>query len=639
MKCDELDALLRHQAQVWINHPDEVIERGHGRPSFWGGSASVPRVQPDCGLAVVTFDGVAPQPDLTYAWFPRAAFDETGGSVATAFARSGQGLVGLLGDRSLERVEAGPSAGCETRLPVGADAGSCGWARPASTAASRPSPSASVGSRRSRRWTGASSLTIRTMVWSSSVRTEAWRPRPPARSGGLDDGDAAGDRPGRRAGLNNDGPAPPVLAKGRNSMRRIGTLAAVLALTAPATAAFAGDVRVMWYSDGVEGAVIEDLLARFMQENPGINVILDNVAYQVVQEQLPIQLEAGQGPDIARVTNLKALADHWLDLTPLLEHPDYWRENFGDRTDWMRPDGSDAITGFMTQLTLTGGFANATLFEQAGIAVPGPTATWDEWAEASGQVAEALALPAGFAIDRSGHRISGPAVSYGANYVGPDGMPAPVDEGTKAFVEQLVQWTEDGTHLKEVWVSAAGSTYRAAAEDFINAQIPFYYSGSWQVANLSTKIGDAFDWVATGSPCGTEACSGLAGGAGLVAIKYTQNPEEVAQVMEYLARQDIVKEFSERTLFLPAHKGVVEAGGLVFVSDDPQVQPALERFVEAAGETAPAADALPPWKWASAYFGALVTRTSQVMAGELSLEDAYARMDQDIADQVAQAQQ
>ena len=64
----------------------------------------------------------------------------------------------------------------------------------------------------------------------------------------------------------------------------------------------------MWYSDGVEGAVIEDLLKRFMADNPGINVILDNVAYQVVQEQLPIQLQAGQGPDIARVTNLKEQA-------------------------------------------------------------------------------------------------------------------------------------------------------------------------------------------------------------------------------------------------------------------------------------------------------------------------------------------
>ena len=411
------------------------------------------------------------------------------------------------------------------------------------------------------------------------------------------------------------------------------------ALMMSGAAAHAGDVRVMWYSDGVEGAVIEDLLNRFMADNPDIHVTLDNVAYQVVQEQLPIQLQAGQGPDIARVTNLKEQAEHWLDLTPYLSDPDYWRDNFADTLDWMRPDGSEAIPGFMTQLTLTGGFANATLFEQAGVEMPGDEATWDEWVDASAEVAKALDLPAAFAIDRSGHRISGPNISYGANYVAEDGKPAPIDEGVRTFVGKLVGWTEEGRMLKEVWVSAAGSTYRAAADDFINAQIPFYYSGSWQVANLSTKIGDAFDWVATGSPCGTEACSGLAGGAALVAIKYTKNPEDVAKVMEYLASEPIVKEFTERTLFLPAHKGIVEKGDLQFVSDDPHVQPALEKFVAASQQIAPAAALLPPWKWANAYYAALVSRTSQVMAGELSLDEAFDRMDQDIADQVTQAGQ
>ncbi len=413
--------------------------------------------------------------------------------------------------------------------------------------------------------------------------------------------------------------------------------AAVLALAA--APALAGEVRVLWYSDGVEGEVIQDLLSRFEAENPEIDVILDNVAYQVIQEQLPIQLASGQGPDIARVTNLKEQAQHWLDLRPYLSDPAYWETNFGDRFDWMREDGSDAIPGFLTQLTLTGGFANATLFEQAGVPLPPEGATWDDWIEASRQVMDSQQLPAAFAIDRSGHRISGPAVSYGANYIGEDGLPAPIDDGTMAFAGKLVEWTEAGLMLPEVWVSAAGTTYRAAADDFINAQIPFYYSGSWQVANLSTKIGDAFDWVAVGSPCGDAGCSGLAGGAALVAIKYTQNPEEVAKVMEYLASEPVVREFSERTLFLPAHAGIVAAGDLQFQSEDLNVQPALERFVSASTETLPAADALPAWKWANAYYGALVTRISQVMAGEITMEEARGLMDEDIADQVAAAQQ
>ena len=249
-------------------------------------------------------------------------------------------------------------------------------------------------------------------------------------------------------------------------MKSIG--AAFAAVLLSSVAAHAGDVRIMWYSDGGEGEVIKDLLSRFSKANPDVNVILDEVSYDVVKEQLPVQLEAGQGPDIARVTNLKAPAQHWLDLRPYLTDAKYWEDNFGAQADWMRPDGSNAITGFMTQLTLTGGFVNKTLFEQAGVEIPGPKATWDDWAAAAKKVADSQKVFA-MAIDRSGHRVSGPNISYGANYIAADGKPAPIDQGAKDFLSRFVKWNEDGTINKDVWVSAAGPTYRSAAEDFIRA--------------------------------------------------------------------------------------------------------------------------------------------------------------------------
>ena len=49
-----------------------------------------------------------------------------------------------------------------------------------------------------------------------------------------------------------------------------------------------------------------------------------------------MQLEAGNGPDIARVTNIKAQAKHWLDLRPHLKDAAYWETNFADYLDWMR---------------------------------------------------------------------------------------------------------------------------------------------------------------------------------------------------------------------------------------------------------------------------------------------------------------
>ena len=412
------------------------------------------------------------------------------------------------------------------------------------------------------------------------------------------------------------------------------SIIAAFALALTTTAASAGDIRIMWYSDGVEGEVMKDLVDRFMKENPGINVTLDNVAYSVIKEQLPVQLEAGNGPDIARVTAIKDLSSHWLDLRPLVKDAKYWDDNFGDKADWMRPDGSDQISGFMTQLTLTGGFANKTLFDQAGVELPGPNATWDDWAAAAKQVADSQQIPFAAAIDRSGHRITAPMLSFGANYIGADGKPAPLDQGGKDFLTKFINWTEEGVFAKDVWVSAAGNTYRAAADDFINGQLAFYYSGSWQVANLATKIGNNFDWVATGSPCGPAACTGMPGGAALVAVKYTKNPTDVATFMDWIAREDIVKEFSERTLFLPAHKGVIDAGGLDFKTDNEQAKQALSTFVEASKATSDTALKLPAWRWADTVYAAIVTRIGQALAGELSTEDAFARIDADIAQKV-----
>ncbi|MNI59891.1 hypothetical protein D3C73_1150740 [compost metagenome] len=188
-------------------------------------------------------------------------------------------------------------------------------------------------------------------------------------------------------------------------------------------------------------------------------------------------------------------------------------------------------------------------------------------------------------------------------------------------------------------MSAAGSTYRAAADDFINGQLAFYYSGSWQVANLATKIGNNFDWVAVGSPCGPAACTGMPGGAALVAVKYTKNQKDVATVMDWFAQEKIVKEFSERTLFLPGHKAVVDKGGLDFKSDNEQAKAALNVFVDATKTTSEAALKLPGWRWSDTVYAAIVTRIGQTLAGELKIDDALTRIDADIAQKVKDAGQ
>jgi len=109
-------------AQIWINHPGEVIHSGYGRPSYWGGSASVPRCQQYRGLALVWFDGQPEQPDFTHAWFPTPVFDEVHHAGQTAAARSGTGALVIRASQPLQLMSEGPTTRCELRQP-----GQCGW--------------------------------------------------------------------------------------------------------------------------------------------------------------------------------------------------------------------------------------------------------------------------------------------------------------------------------------------------------------------------------------------------------------------------------------------------------------------------------------------------------------------------------
>jgi alpha-1,4-digalacturonate transport system substrate-binding protein len=146
------------------------------------------------------------------------------------------------------------------------------------------------------------------------------------------------------------------------------------------------ELRYMCYADANECEVSRELLDRFERANPNIKVVVDKVGFNVVREQLETRLQAGTGPDMARVTNLAGLNRYYLDLAPLVDAK-YWEDNFAQTLNWMRVGPNDkGIYGFLTQLTVTGPFVNKTMFAEAGVAVPGATATWDDWAAAIKQV-------------------------------------------------------------------------------------------------------------------------------------------------------------------------------------------------------------------------------------------------------------
>jgi alpha-1,4-digalacturonate transport system substrate-binding protein len=406
-----------------------------------------------------------------------------------------------------------------------------------------------------------------------------------------------------------------------------------------ASAVQAAELRFACYQDGVECEAWAEQFKTFEAENPGTTVIVDIVPYKSIVESLPLQLASGEGPDLARVTDLGGLAQYMLDVTPYVKDAAYIEENFGKTLAWTRVNGPDdkGIYAILDQQTATGPFANKTLFDQAGVEMPGEGATYEDWAAAARAVAEKTQTPYPMAMDRSGHRFAGPAISYGAKIFDENGEPIVVDDGFRAFAEQFVAWNQDGTMAKEVWAGAGGATYQDAAKEFTNGSLVFYISGSWQIGRFGRDIGDAFDWVAVPAPCGPGGCTGIPGGAGIAGFKHTSAPEEVGKLIDFMTREDVQAAVLARTKNIPAHQGL-QAKGIEYQNATDAEKAALKVFSTSLTKFSPVAFQFQGYKHNRAIMNATVTRITQAIVGELSLDAALERLDADVKEAIAAAQ-
>jgi alpha-1,4-digalacturonate transport system substrate-binding protein len=427
------------------------------------------------------------------------------------------------------------------------------------------------------------------------------------------------------------------------------TLFLVLSLLLLSVLAFSGaaaqsptEIRITWYDDGNEGEVLRSLLDKFEAKNTDIKVIIDTVDYKTaILKTLPVQIQAGEGPDIARLTAaFTSLTGYYLDMRPLLTDADYWDKSFPTLVmqAMRKPDDTKGLYGFPAEFTLTGPFINRTLFEQAKIEVPSDTnkaVTWEAWTKVTAEVAKATETKYAVAIDRTGHRFAGPAISDGATFFDDKGNVTLDTPGFRSFANLLISWHKDGLTPAEVWAGNSG-TYAPATDYFINGQTVLYMAGSWQVSNFAKSIGDKFDWEAVPNPSGSAGSTGIPGGSVLMAIGSTKHPKEVARVMDYLAQEDVQTEFAARRLSIPAHLAVA-AKGVDYQTDNKDAKKSLSVFLAQIPNISDQAYKLNYHPQNALIFNAIRDRLGQVLTGELNLDDAIKRAQQDIDDGIKAA--
>ena len=411
----------------------------------------------------------------------------------------------------------------------------------------------------------------------------------------------------------------------------------VLSLGLTAFAQESVELHFMCYNNGIECEVYDDLLSRFTADNPDITVAVDTVPYTTVRDTLRVQVEAGEAPDMARITDFGGMAGFYLDLRPLLSDADILEANFAAPyfEAFRAGDDDDGLYAFPDELSVTAAFINRTLFEQAGVEVPSDMSDevgWETWTEAITAVAEATGTPYAFAIDNKGHRFAAAGFALGISLFDEEGNFDLVDdEGYRAFAQWMKAWFDNGLTPAEVWLG--GGQYSSARDYFVNAEVVMLYSGSWQINAFGNEIGDAFDWVLVPNPTGPGGSAGASGGASIVGYAQTEHPEAVARVMEYLLQPEIGAEFASRTLLIPPNPPVV-AMGVEFDTDNVAVAAALNQAGVDGTKVTEDGVAMNLHPLAFAYYDSSNTRLAQYFAGELTLDEAMQRLQEQL-DQAA----
>lgn len=390
------------------------------------------------------------------------------------------------------------------------------------------------------------------------------------------------------------------------------------------------ELRFTYYADGVEADVMQPLLAAFMAKYPHITVVLDVVPYKTIDEQLPVQVETGEGPDLARITNFGAYRGKLLDLRPIMANAAYYEANFP--TPILEALG---YGGYPDALTVTGPYVNKTLFDQAGIAVPGEGTTWQQWTEITKQVAQATSVEYAISIDRTGHRFAGPAMSMGATLIDANNNFTVNTPGFRAFAEIVKGWHDEGITPQQVWLGA--EPVNSCIGPFKAGQLVMCMSGSWQINGLAKDVGDAFDWVVVPNPTGPGGSTGIAGGSAVVGFAATKHPQEVAMLIEFLIQPENYGAFSANALSLPAQTEVAKTG-VKFNTDNPLVLAALSAYTAEVPKLANQAVALNVHPYAFAYYRNSANRIAQYLSGELTLDEMLVNLQQDIDNAIAEAQ-
>jgi raffinose/stachyose/melibiose transport system substrate-binding protein len=330
-----------------------------------------------------------------------------------------------------------------------------------------------------------------------------------------------------------------------------GEATAAPAAAAEAPAATTGKKQLLlWDGYQEESSVFDDLVAKFNQANPDIEVKRESQPQ--MRDILRTALDAGQGPDIMNYDTGPGFAGVLARAGLLLPIDDgYAQYGWNDRVlpiAKQRATFDGKAYGIGTELEVVGMFYNKRIFQEQGLSEP---KTHDEVLQAAEALKKAGLIPIAFADQDkwpAGHTFS----VFSGNIAGKDKLAQAISgkvawndpDFVQAIQIPFEQMNQAGYFIPEI----NAVTYDDWNSLFFTGKAAMSLTGSWQVnayskqENMSDPVGFFFYPPIEGKPIAPP--SGL--GSGYFVSSKTKDPDAAFKFLDFMFSKETAKVYIEQ---------------------------------------------------------------------------------------------
>lgn len=358
-----------------------------------------------------------------------------------------------------------------------------------------------------------------------------------------------------------------MMSLGKRWMLSVLLVTAVLAGAALSAAAQAEEpvtIRYWQYYFQTKVELIDELIAEFEAQNPGIRVIHQDFPYEAYGPRVATAIPAGEGPEIANL--FYGWLPAWVNagyLMPLPIPAEEIEAEFVPMVQAAKVDGQ--YYGLPTGVRTLALFVNMDMLRAAGF--DGEIKTWDDFIEAGQRMAERRGpfytrLGFGFGPAGQDHHLVREVLirQFGGRPYSDDNRQ--VLYNSEAGVQALKFYTDWQLHygLGDVEFFPGRADYR---DGFIAGLIGMILDGSFAIGTIRNGVGDQFEWAVMELPVFDENDRHNFGSFwmhGLTPRAYEDPAKLEASVkfLQFITSEYAMKRWLEHVGELPARQSLAE---------------------------------------------------------------------------------